>query len=84
MLSVCLFVSIGVFLSYFFDIVHCACEKSNKNPLNIKQKYRPNPSGRFAIKKHPHHLFMNKIFDGDVLLLAVSRQRLVGVFSDIF
>ncbi len=83
MLSASLFVSIGVFLSYFFDIVHCACEKYNENPLNIKQKYRPNPSDRFGIKKHPHHLFMNKIFDGDVLLFTVLRQRLVGAFSYI-
>ena len=37
MLSACLFVSIGVFLSYFFDIARYACEKSNENTFNIKQ-----------------------------------------------
>ena len=83
MLSASLFVSIASFCHIFLDIVHCACEKSNENPLNTKQKYRPNPSDRFGIKKHPHHLFMNKIFDGDVLLLTVLRQRLVGAFSYI-
>ena len=50
MLSACLFVSIGVFLSYFFDIARYACEKSNENPFNIKQKYRPNPNDRFGFK----------------------------------
>lgn len=34
MLSASLFVSIGVFLSDFFDIAHYACEKSNENPLS--------------------------------------------------
>lgn len=44
MLSARLFVFIGVFLSDCFDIAHYACEKSNENPLNIKQKSRPNPN----------------------------------------
>ena len=34
MLSASLFVSIGIFLSDFFDIAHYACEKSNENPLS--------------------------------------------------
>ena len=28
---------------FFLDIAHYACEKYNENPLNIKQKYIPNP-----------------------------------------
>lgn len=43
MLSACLLVSIGVFLSDFLDIARYAYEKYNENPLNIKKKSRPDP-----------------------------------------
>lgn len=39
-----------VFLFAFFDIVRYACEKSNGNTLNIKQKSRQNSKNRFGIK----------------------------------
>ena len=50
MLSVRIFVSIGVFLFDFLEIARYACEKSNENPLNIKQKSRPNTNARFGLK----------------------------------
>jgi hypothetical protein len=38
------------FCLLFLDIVRYACEKSNGNTLNIKQKSRQNSKNRFGIK----------------------------------
>ena len=42
MLSACLLFLLASFCKIFLDIARYACEKSYKNPLNIKQKSRPN------------------------------------------
>lgn len=42
MLSAVFLSFIGDFSSAFLDIARYDCEKSNDNPLNIKQKYRLN------------------------------------------